>query len=283
MWWHSNQSFRQCFWTNWPVSVKAVVQQLWKPTFLRVFLNHMWLGKWKQKENKNKNKNIQPEQDPRETTEQVIHRWPPPGKLSNSFFFFAWTLVHPAEEQMPLVPLSFFTVLSWTYAFFPISPMLMESALAARWKLRASFVNVRELLWHELHLLSLSWKAQPDPPGQRGKLYSSFESMSLFKEAFLPWAHVPAGSFLQGLSWKMGPQGQAQKYCKIFPLFLWKTALTRTYSDSLCSQGLQKPARSGFLTRFFLFVCLIQKCTFISRTVSHLLEHQQSCASAEGI
>lgn len=192
------------------------------------------------------------------------------------FFFFAWTLVHPAEEQMPLVPLSFFTALSWTYAFFPISPMLMESALAARWKLRASFVNVRELLWHELHLLSLSWKAQPDPPGQRGKLYSSFESMSLFKEAFLPWAHVPAGSFLQGLSWKMGPQGQAQKYCKIFPLFLWKTALTRKYSDSLCSQRLQKPARSSFLTRFFLFVCLILKCTFLSRTVSHLLEHQQS-------
>lgn len=112
---------------------------------------------------------------------------------------------------------------------------------------------VRGLLWQAVVAFPQP-EGEPHPVRQRGKCCSPFENVSLFKAAFLPWAHVPAGSFLRRLGCKMGPQGQAQKDCKVLRLFLWMTTLTRRYSDSLCSQGLQKPASSSFLTRFYLWV-----------------------------
>lgn len=134
----------------------------------------------------------------------------------------------------------FSTAVSWTYTLCPTSlcwnqPLLRgENRELILWmseaSQRASLVPAA---------VASPWsEGQPHPAGQWGKWgndCSLFENVPLFKAVFLPWAHVPAGSFLQGLGCKMRPQGQAQKDCRVPRLFLWMAALTRRYNDSLCS------------------------------------------------
>ena len=188
------------------------------------------------------------------------------------WFPSAWTQEHPAGKQISSVPVSVFMAVSWTYALCPMSPIVLEPALAVRWKQRFSFANAKSLSegFPGARCIAFPWpEGQPHPARQQGEHCSPFENAPLLRAASLPRAHVPVGSSLQGLGCKTGRQGQAQKVCKVPWLFLWMTALTRRYSDSLCSQGLRKPASSGFLTRFFF--SLILNCTFPNRWTARLL------------
>lgn len=100
------------------------------------------------------------------------------------------------------------------------------------------------LLRCEPWLLSLGRRDGHNQRGSEDRVALHLKTRLCSKQQFFAKStHVPAGSFLQGPGWKMGPQG----------LFLWMTALTRRYSDSLRSQGLRKPASSSFLTRLFFF------------------------------
>lgn len=79
---------------------------------------------------------------------------------------------------------------------------------------------------------------------------------------------------LQGASFRdsAGKQGHGAdiEVLQTFRLFLWMAALTRRYSDRLCSQRLQKQASSTLVFLLDL-IFLIQKFTCISSTVTHLL------------
>lgn len=127
---------------------------------------------------------------------------------------------------------------------------------------------LRGLLRCEPWLLSLSRRDGHNQRGSEDRVALHLKTRLCSKQQFFAMStHVPTGSFLQGPGWKMGLRG------RVAWLFLWMTALTRRYSDSLRSQGLQKPASSSFLTRliFFFFFSLILNCTFPNRRVARLL------------
>lgn len=161
-------------------------------------------------------------------------------KALQCFSIWMDTGVSRGKSRFQYFQCHFSTAVSWTYTLCPTSlcwnqPLLRgENGELILWmseaSQRASLVPAA---------VASPWsEGQPHPAGQWGKwgnYCSLFENVPLFKAVFLPWAHVPAGSFLQGLGCKMRPQGQAQKDCRVPRLFLWMAALTRRYNDSLCS------------------------------------------------
>lgn len=236
---------------------------------------------------KMKEKAVQPVWDAREPTERYCYGEVFPYRKDLQELPYPWTLTCPAGRQMPFISLSACTKLSWTYAFFPISLTSTGVSPCCVEKTESEFCECQDslwgLFWHRLQLFSLGWREQPDPPGQWGKLCSPFESMSLFKEAFLPQAHVPTGSFLQGLSWKTGPWGRHRSTANppSVPLngcfnnkVQWQTVLTETSETSQ-----QYPS---FLTRSYIFNSKVHIYKQHSNTSPLTAAAQRQC-SAEDI
>lgn len=86
----------------------------------------------------------QPVWDPREPREREM-LWIPHSRKASRCFSSVWTREHPAGKRISLVPVLVFTAVSWTYAPCPMSPTVLAPALAARWKRRVNFANVKRL------------------------------------------------------------------------------------------------------------------------------------------
>lgn len=77
------------------------------------------------------------------------------------------------------------------------------------------------LLGCEPRLLSLGWRDGHNQRGGEDRVALHLKTCLCSKQQFFAMStHVPAGTFLQGPGWKMGPQGLAQRGGRVAWLFL---------------------------------------------------------------